>query len=184
MWTLTRGVEAKEVADLVTPTTSYDIYLSQPKPKSRKREYLPRLNYVLKTLTTSKVTVLSFKELSLLGTVSDNVFTEFSSTLSQVLVGVPKLQSLTLCSPQCSNSLPQCSNSHLRLLGAHCPELTFLDVSFNKSITAEGIAHLAPDSDTNHPGCVKLEKLFIFDCGVFEKDFSIVKFLRISNFWM
>ena len=56
MWTLTRGVEAKEVADLVTPTTSYDIYLSQPKPKNRKREYLPRLNYVLKTLTTSKVT--------------------------------------------------------------------------------------------------------------------------------
>ena len=180
MWTLTRGVEAKEVADLVTPTTSYDIYLSQPKPKSRKREYLPRLNYVLKTLTTSKVTVLSFKELSLLGTVSDNVFTEFSSTLSQVLVEVPKLQSLTLCSPHVSNSLPQCSNSHLRLLGAHCPELTFLDVSFNKSITAEGILHLAPDSDTNHSGCVKLEKLFIFDCGVFEKDFSSVV-LKLPN---
>ena len=177
MWTLTKGVEAKEVADLVTPTHSYDNFLSpaaSDKPKHVNQEYLPILSSALSTLTTRHVTVLSFKELSLLGTVTDNVFTEFTRFLTGVLVKVPKLRSLTLCSPHVSNSLPQCSNSHLQLLGAHCPQLEFLDVSFNKSITAEGVLHLAPDSDNNHPGCVHLKKLFIFDCGVFEKEFAKV----------
>ena len=178
MWTLTKGVEAKEVADLVTPTHSYDNFLSPTasdnKAKHANQEHLPILSSALSTLTTRHVTVLSFKELSLLGTVTDNVFTEFSRFLTGILVKVPKLRSLTLCSPHVSNSLPQCSNSHLQLLGAHCPQLEFLDVSFNKSITAEGVLHLAPDSDNNHPGCVHLKKLFIFDCGVFEKEFAKV----------
>ena len=103
-----------------------------------------------------------------------SVFDEFSSFLTNVLVKVPKLRSLTLCASHVPDCLPQCSNSHLQLLGAHCPQLEFLDVSFNKSVTAEGILHLAPNSDNNHPGCVNLKKLFIFDCGVFEKEFAKV----------
>ena len=189
--TLTRGVEAKLIAVLSTPTNSNDIYdnlanscdnlllspAARSRPQNINQDYLPILKTVLSTLTTRNVTVLSFKELSLLGTVSSNmspisVIDEFSSFLTCVLVKLPKLRSLTLCSPHVPNSLPQCSNSHLKVIGAHCPQLEFLDVSFNKSITAEGILHLAPDSDNNHPGCVHLKKLFIFDCGVFSKEFA------------
>ena len=196
--TLTRGVEAKFLQDLSTPTPTrtHDIFddlndnffdlvaevkaaKSKPIPPQNKSEFffLPILKTVLSTLTTRNVTVLSFKELSRLGSVSSknpaiSVFDEFSSFLTGVLVNVPKLRSLTLCASHTPDCLPQCSNSHLQLIGAHCPQLEFLDVSFNKSITAEGISHLAPNSDNNHPGCVHLKKLFIFDSGVFAKELA------------
>ena len=125
-------------------------------------------------MITPNLTILNFKQLSSLLTVSDNVFGDFNTFLSAALVKVPKLRSLTLCSPHSSNSLPQCTNAHLELLGKHCSLLEFLDVSFNKQITGDGIKHLAPNSDKNHPGCVHLKKLFIFDCGVFEKELAKV----------
>merc|ERR1740129_1424673 len=84
--TLTRGVEAKLIVVLSTPTNSNDSYdnlanscdnlLLSPAARSRPRninqDYLPILKTVLSTLTTRNVTVLSFKELSLLGPVSSN----------------------------------------------------------------------------------------------------------------
>ena len=171
MWVLTKGVEAKEVSELVTPT--YDNFLPRARPPGESVQ-LPILSSVLSTVVTPALTVLSFHQLSSLSTVSDNVFSEFSSCLSACLVKLPKLRSLTLASPHSSNSLPQCSNSHLELLGRHCPLLEFLDVSFNKSITGEGVRHLVPNSEKNHPGCVHLQKLYLFDCGVFEKELAKV----------
>lgn len=171
MWVLTKGVEAKEVAELVTPT--YDNFLPRARPPGDSVQ-LPILSSVLSTVVTPALTVLSFQQLSSLSTVSDNVFSEFSSCLSACLAKLPKLRSLTLASPHSSNSLPQCSNSHLELLGRHCPLLEFLDVSFNKSISGEGVRHLVPNSEKNYPGCVHLQKLYLFDCGVFEKELAKV----------
>jgi len=181
VWTLTKGVEAREVAQLVTPCSfnlpSFSFSngsspTTDTSPKNYKNPPLPVLSSVLSATITPNLTILDFKHLSKLSTVSDNVFTEFNVFLSAALIKVPKLRSLTLCSPHASNSLPQCTNAHLELLGKHCSQLEFLDVSFNKNISGEGIKHLLPNAEANHPGCVNIKKLFIFDCGVFEKELS------------
>jgi len=52
------------------------------------------------------------------------------------------------------------------LLGLHCQELDYLDVSFNKAVTGEGVRALV--------GCQNLAKLLIFDCAVFEKEVAKV----------
>ena len=172
VWVLTKGVEARAVAELVTPT--YETHELQTNTKDNVTTDLPILSSVISTMATPNLTVLDFKHLSHLSTVSDNVFSGFNTILSSILTKVPKLRSLTLCSPHSSNSLPQCSNTHLQLLGQHCPGLVFLDVSFNKNVTSEGIRYLTPNPEKDHPGCVNLEKLFIFDCGVFEKELAKV----------
>ena len=93
MWVLTKGVEAKEVSELVTPT--YDNFLPRARPPGDSVQ-LPILSSVLSTVVTPALTVLSFHQLSSLSTVSDNVFSEFSSCLSSCLAKLPKLRSLTI----------------------------------------------------------------------------------------
>jgi len=167
VWVLTKGVAAQEFYEAMMPTNTYYFDLT---PSKKDQINIPILSSVLSVLIQPKLTVLNFKKLSLLSSVSENVFSEFRTFLSSVITKVPKLRSLTLCSHNSSNSLPQCTNEHLELLGKFCPELEFLDVSFNKNITGEGLRSLVPNLEKNHPGCVKLQKLYIFDCGVFEKE--------------
>jgi len=94
------------------------------------------------------------------------VFDEFKKFLQLAIPHLPRLRSLTLCSHNSRNSLPQCDNEHLKLLGLHCQELDYLDVSFNKAVTGEGVRALV--------GCQNLAKLLIFDCAVFEKEVAKV----------
>ena len=168
-------MEAKEYYDSVTPTNGYldskytNGYILGPVTIN-----LPILVSVLSVLIQPMLNVLNLRQLYRLSSVSENVFSDFNKFLSSALLKLPKLRSLTLCSHNSSNSLPQCSNDHLQLLGQHCPLLEFLDVSFNKNITGEGIKFLVPDPEKSHPGCVNLCKLFIFDCGIFEKEIAKV----------
>jgi len=167
VWVLTKGVGAQEFYEAMMPTNTYYFDLT---PAKKDEINIPILSSVLTVMIQPKLVVLNFKKLSLLSSVSENVFSEFRTFLSSALTKVPNLRSLTLCSHNSSNSLPQCSNEHLELLGMHCPELVFLDVSFNKNITGEGLRNLVPSPEKGHPGCIKLQKLYIFDCGVFEKE--------------
>jgi len=171
VWVLTKGVGAQEFYEAMMPTNTFYFDLT---PAKKDEIDIPILTSVLSVMIQPKLVVLNFKKLSLLSSVSENVFNEFRIFLSSALTKVPNLRSLTLCSHNSSNSLPQCSNDHLELVGKHCPELIFLDVSFNKNITGEGLKSLTPSPDKGHPGCVKLEKLYIFDCGVFEKEVAKV----------
>ena len=61
MWVLTKGVEAKEVSELVTPT--YDNFLPRARPPGDSVQ-LPILSSVLSTVVTPALTVLSFHQLS------------------------------------------------------------------------------------------------------------------------
>jgi hypothetical protein len=95
---------------------------------------------------------LDFSGLLNIGTVSSGVFEAFNKTLSDILVNVPNLSELILSSKNCRTSLPQCMNEHLQILGSSCPELTFLDVSFVRTLTADGLRYLAPDPQNGRPG--------------------------------
>jgi len=167
VWVLTKGVTAREFYEATLPTNTIDFDM---KPSKVHQIDIPILVSVLRVVTQPRLTKLCFNQLTRLGAVSENVLTEFKAFLSSSLPALPNLRSLTLSSHNSTNSLPQCSNDHLQLVGAHCPELEFLDVSFNKAINGEGLKSLAPDLETGRPGCVKLKKLYLFDCGVFEKE--------------
>ena len=173
VWVLTKGVEAKEYYDAVSPTTGFMMngkgYILGPVVIN-----LPILVSVLSVFIQEKLSVLNLRQLTSLSSVSENVFSDFNKFLSSALPKLPKLRCLTLCSHNSSNSLPQCSNEQLQLLGKHCPLLEFLDVSFNKNITGDGIKFLVPNPDKSQPGCVYLRKLYIFDCGIFEKEVAKV----------
>jgi len=165
VWVLTKGVSAPEFYKKIQSTDiwNYDSSVSRP-------VRIPILVTVLGVMVQPCVTVLDFRQLTLLGSVSDNVFNEFKIFLSTALTKVPKLRSLTLCSHNSCNSLPQVTNDHLELLGRHCPLLEFLDISFNKHLTGDGLRQLLPRPEQGHPGCLKLRTLYIFDCGIFEKE--------------
>ena len=176
MWVLTKGVEAKEYYDAVSPTNGYmnSSCLAGGFILGPVNINIPILVSVLSVFIQEKLSTLNLRQLSQLSTVSENVFSDFNKFLSSAIEKLPKLRFLTLCSHNNSTSLPQCSNEQLELVGRHCPLLEFLDVSFNKNITGEGIKHLLPNHEKNHPGCVNLRKIFIFDCGIFEKEVAKV----------
>jgi len=171
VWVLTKGVGAQEFYEAMLPTNT--IYFDIT-PAKKDEIDIPILTSVLTIMIQPKLVSLNFKKLSLLSSVSENVFSEFRTFLSSAIPKLHNLRSLTLCSHNSSNSLPQCSNEHLELLGKHCPELLFLDVSFNKNITGEGLRGIAPNPEKDFIGCAKLQKLYIFDCGIFEKEVAKV----------
>ena len=133
---------------------------------------MPVLRSVLCTMIQPNLTVLCLKNLSSLNSVSQNVFEEFRGFLTSALPLLPRLASLTLCSHNSRNSLPQCTDEHLALLGLYCHHLHYLDVSFNKGVTGEGVRKLVPGPGM--PGCPSLTRLLIFDCAVFEKELARV----------
>ena len=109
------------------------------------------LSSVLTVMIRPKLVFFNFMKLSLLSSVSENVFSEIRTFLSSALTTVPNLRFLTLWTHNSFNSLPQCSNEHMELLGKHCPEL-----SFNKNITGKGLRNLVPTPEKGHPSCIKL----------------------------
>ena len=127
---------------------------------------IPSLSALFRHLVKPNITRLDFSGLLNIGTVSSGVFDAFNKTLTEVLSNVPNLSELILSSKNCRTSLPQCKNEHLEVLGSKCPELTFLDISYIRTLTSDGLRHLIPDSDpaTYRPGCIHLKKLFIFEC--------------------
>ena len=165
VWVLTRGITAPELYARLQATPDPSTFSWTSAPVVEEQVNIPKLSSLLKIMLTPSLTVLSFKQLSLLSSVSQNVFDEFKRFLSVALLHLPSLKSLTLCSHNSRNSLPQCENEHLKLLGLHCPELQYLDISFNKGVTGEGVRALVPSDST--PGCPNLVKLLIFDCAVY-----------------
>ena len=172
VWVLTRGIAAPELYARLQATPDPNTFSWTSAPVVEEHVNIPKICSLLKIMLTSSLTVLSFKQLSLLSSVSQNVFDEFKRFLSLALLHLPSLKSLTLCSHNSRNSLPQCDNEHMKLLGLHCPELQYLDISFNKGVTGEGVRALVPSESV--PGCPNLTKLLIFDCAVFEKEVAKV----------
>ena len=172
VWVLTRGIAAPELYARLQATPDPNTFSWTSAPVVEEQVNIPKLCSLLKIMLIPSLTVLSFKQLSLLSSVSQNVFDEFKRFLSLALLHLPSLKSLTLCSHNSRNSLPQCDNEHLKLLGLHCPELQYLDISFNKGVTGEGVRALVPSESVS--GCPNLTKLLIFDCAVFEKEVAKV----------
>lgn len=173
VWVLTKGVGAPEYYEAIQPTNTFYFDLT---PNKKNEIDIPILSSLLNVMVQPKLVTLNFKILSQLSGVSENVFTEFKTFLSIALPKLSNLRTLVLCSHNSSNSLPQCTNEHLKLVGRYCPELRYLDISFNKNITGEGLKHLVPVQEESHPGCIKLEKLLVFDCGIFEKEIAKIIF--------
>lgn len=163
VWVLTRGVQAAAIFEALQPSSLSPLPVIAPIP-------LPMLRTVLSLMFLPTTTTLNFQPLTRLSSTSEATFTDFNHFLSEHLPKVPHLTSLNLSSHNSSNSLPQCTNQHLELIGRHCPELRCLDISFNKGVSGEGLRHLVPDPESCHPGCQLLEKLLIFDTGIFEKE--------------
>ena len=160
MGVLTKGAGAREIDEDLIHTKNI--------------KYVPMLTSVLDILIQPNLLTLNLKILSRLSSVSENVSSDFTSFLSTAMTKLPNIRSLTLCSHNSVNLLPHCTNEHLELIGRYCPELVFLDVSFNQNITGEGLWCLVPNEEKFQPGCAKLEKLYMFDCGVYEKDVAKV----------
>jgi len=124
-----------------------------------------------------------------LGTLSPATFTHFQQILTHLIPKMENLQHLNLSNVNYKTCLPQINNQHIQLIGQHCQNLEILNISYHKNITRDGILYLGKkdamsggggaQEETNTDeyegeavtsGCLKLQELFIFDTGVFEKD--------------
>jgi len=134
----------------------------------RDNHNLPMLKSFLNLILVKKTIHLDLKQLQNLSTLSEAVFDEFKSTLSSKLPELGSLLSINLSSPNSKTCLPQCDNKVLHLIGENCPNLQSLDISFHRNVTGDGLKSLVPSNE--HGGCVKLQRLLIFDTGVMEKE--------------
>ncbi len=140
------------------------VHLIQQGDLSRQ---VPRLKTIFDLHLSSNVTHLDFTGLLKLGTLSSGAFAYFHQILSESLKKLPNLLYLNLKSPNSRTSLPSVSSEHLKIAGACCPKLKFLDLSFNTGLKNEDLLCLLPKCD--HLGCADLETLYIFDCGFSDK---------------
>ena len=140
---------------------------------------IPRLGTVYSLLVFSNVSHLDFTNLIRLGTLSSGAFNTFHIILAECLRRVPKLQHLNLRSPNSRTSLPSVTGDHLKILGRNCPNLRFLDISFNSGLRSEDLLNLVPEAEVC-AGCPALEILYLYDCGFSDK---IVKVLasKLTN---
>jgi len=137
-------------------------------PTTRDNHNLPMLKSFLNLILVKKTIHLDLKPLQNLSTLSEAVFDEFKATLSSKLPDLGSLLSINLSSANSKTCLPQCDNKILHLIGENCPNLQSLDVSFHRNVTGDGLKSLVPSNE--HGGCVKLQRLLIFDTGVMEKE--------------
>ena len=155
--------------------------------ESLQNKSTPRLCNV-KEDANSGITHLDFSSLMRIGPVTESYFTSFNAGLSECLSTHHTLTHVILACRHSRNSLPQCTDEHLRILGSNCIELVYLDVSFVRGLTGEGLKYLTPNLDLNLSeceatdtgtnkyisGCPNLKTLYIFDCGFFDKDVAKV----------
>lgn len=155
--------------------------------RSSAEIFLPKVRTVLNLVLIKKSIYVDLRPLADLGTMTETVFTNFKEFLIQSIPKMSNLITLKLPSPNNKTCLPQLENCHLRLIGENCPNLEVLDVSRNRLVTGEGIRSLGPSVEfkegleyLEHPGCVKLTRLLIFDTGAFEKDVAKL-LLKLPN---
>ena len=137
--------------------------------------------------TTNNITRLDFSALVNIGPVTEAYFNAFNSGLSRCLTNHHMITHLILACRNSKNSLPQCTDEHLQQLGKYCQALIYLDISFIRGLTGEGLRSLIPSVHENvgsedgkesasigSSGCPNLSTLYIFDCGFFDKDVAAV----------
>ena len=130
---------------------------------------------------------LDFSKLVNIGPVTEAYFKTFNGGLSRCLTHHRSITHLILACRNSKNSLPQCTDEHLKLVGTNCHSLVYLDISFIRGLTGEGLRYLIPSQDQNAEstqrnasdnqttqGCPNLTTLYLFDCGFFDKDVAAV----------
>ena len=80
-----------------------------------------------------------------IGPVTEGVFKTFIDGLSMCLQSHTMLTHLILASHNSKNSLPQCTDEQLVVVGQLCHELVYLDISFIRGLTGEGLKNLIPN---------------------------------------
>ena len=134
------------------------------------------------------ITRIDFSALVNIGPVTEAYFKTFNSGLSLCLKNYHTITHLTLACRNSKNSLPQCTDEHLALVGKNCHDLVYLDISFIRGLTGEGLKFLIPEVNQNAEcisakdksvikcimGCPKLVTMYVFDCGFFDKDVAAV----------
>lgn len=152
----------------------------------------PKLANALQIFCRKSSIHVDVTDLMKLGTLSPATFTHFHQILNYLIPKMENLQNLNLSNVNNKTCLPQINNQHIQLIGQHCTNLEILNISYHKNITRDGILYLGKKDVTNEStesaeeqqefktgdcdnqaatsGCYKLQELFIFDTGVFEKD--------------
>ncbi|KAK3868466.1 hypothetical protein Pcinc_026139 [Petrolisthes cinctipes] len=127
---------------------------------------------LLRILTHPRLTELQLSDLTYLGTVEHETLEKMESSLIQLLPSMTKLTHLDMSTHLNKTTLPSCSSEVLQVLGYSCPNLRHLNLNHNNRVTSEGLLYLYPADF--HPGCIKLENLYIQDCSIEPEDVAML----------
>lgn len=130
------------------------------------------ISCLLRILAHPNITKFQLSDLSYAGTVELEALDKVESTLIQLLPSFNRLTHLNLSTHRQKVTLPSCSSGVLEAVGRCCPNLVLLNLNHNNRVTSEGLLHLYPGKQ--RPGCLKLEKLFIQDCGAEPEDVAML----------
>lgn len=130
------------------------------------------ISCLLRILAHPNITKLQLSDLSFAGTVELEALDKVESTLIQLLPSFGCLTHLDLSTHGQKVTLPSCSSGVLEAVGHCCPKLLLLNLNHNNRVTSEGLLHLYPGEQ--RPGCLKLEQIFIQDCGAEPEDVAML----------
>ncbi|XP_066982996.1 uncharacterized protein [Macrobrachium rosenbergii] len=130
------------------------------------------ISSLLRILLHPRLTEVQLSELTYIGNVEHDSLDLFEAALIKQLPNMSQLTHLDLSTHRYKTTFPSCSDEILQVLGLHCPSLRVLNLNFNNRVTGSGLNYLYPSKD--HPGCEKLERLFVQDCSIQPEDVAMV----------
>lgn len=163
--------EFKTQVGVIIPFTIYDQIFdlmidshARSIQNERSCDTILGISALIDTIITPHLRKLNLNGLRHMGAVKDEEIRYLESIL---ITELPNLTSLTEISLQTSgtdSTLPICHDEMLDKIGASCPQLKTLDVSYNHTVTDKGLEYLLPAE--GRTGCCFLTKVSIFECSV------------------
>lgn len=131
---------------------------------SQNKENLPSITCLISSSIVPHLRILNLNYLRHLGAAHDEEIQYMQHVLLQEIPVLNNLVELYLQTGGQDITLPICGNEILEKVGEYCPNLRTLDVSYNSTVTDDGLECLIPAD--NWQGCPLLEKIFVFECSV------------------
>lgn len=125
---------------------------------------IPNVASLMDSLIVSKLGKLNLSCLRYIGRVKDEDIQYLENIILKELPNLNNLVEISLQTSGIDFTLPTCNDEMLDKIGSWCPNLNSLDVSYNHTVTDEGIRCLIP-SET-HRGCPSMRKITLFECSV------------------
>uniref|UniRef100_A0A1B6MJD9 F-box domain-containing protein n=1 Tax=Graphocephala atropunctata TaxID=36148 RepID=A0A1B6MJD9_9HEMI len=171
--------ELKEKIGVIIPYTIYDQIFDQMIDAHAREiqgeisnDSIPSMTCLINSIIVPNLRKFNLNCLRHMGTVKDEEIRYLETILLTELPALNNLIEISLQTSGTDFTLPVCNDEILGKIGSSCPNLKTLDISYNHTVTDEGLEYLLPSE--NQEGCPLLAKISVFECSVTTKGIAML----------